>query len=77
MVRKRWARSSAGFVNCELRHGTALRPSAGYVIPKDWWDKAQAVGALLSGIAVPLVVFVAAEKADDLQKPMPARASVS
>lgn len=35
---------------------------------KDWWDKAQAIGSLLSGIAVPLVVFVAAHKADELQK---------
>jgi hypothetical protein len=35
---------------------------------KDVWDRIQAIGALLSGIAVPLVLFVATEKADQLQK---------
>jgi hypothetical protein len=35
---------------------------------KDFWDKIQAIGALLSGVAVPLVLFVATEKADELQK---------
>lgn len=35
---------------------------------KDSWDKIQAVGALLSGIAIPLLLFFASYKADALRK---------
>jgi hypothetical protein len=35
---------------------------------KDIWDKMQAIGSLLSGIAVPVILFVAAQKVEELQK---------
>jgi len=35
---------------------------------KDGWDKAQAVGSLLSGVAIPLLLAFASYKADALQK---------
>ncbi|HEY6876919.1 MAG TPA: hypothetical protein VI299_02825 [Polyangiales bacterium] len=35
---------------------------------KDFWDKLQAIGSLLSGIALPLILAVAAHKADELQR---------
>jgi hypothetical protein len=35
---------------------------------KDSWDKVQAIGTILSGIAVPVLLFMLAQKADVLQK---------
>lgn len=35
---------------------------------KDVWDKMQAIGSLLSGVAVPVILFIAAQKVEQLQK---------